>query len=197
DNIITAGTLDLKIGAGGAEADADYTLLTAGISNATPDDVIHSSDYASLKYSGTVTDNYLGVEIDAITNAGGTSTEPEVTAGDAGNAGDLDDFVKVGFWLDAGNNGTWDDGDYYLANDSSGWVARAGGSPATVPLQLVNTFAEEIGTQYNINADLANNETWRFYINWQFPNGTSTDNKCQGDTVDFDILLAVQQGDPS
>ncbi len=194
DNLITAGTLDLKIGATGAEADVNYTILSAGISNATPGDA--EDDYASIKYSGTVTDNYLGVEIDAITHGGGTLTEPETDAGDGANAGSLGGKVKVGFWIDTDANG-WEDGDYYLKNDGTGWGQRAAGSPVAAPLELISSFSEEIGTQYSIDADFADNTTWRFYIAWQFPNGDATDNVCQGDTVDFDIILTVQQGDPS
>ncbi len=193
DNVLTAGTLDLKIGETGSEADDNIVVVS--ISNAVPGD--SSSNYTSLKYSGTVTDNYIGIEIDAVNEDGGTSTEPEVSAGDAGNAGNLGDLVEIAFWIDTDGNG-WDEGDYYLTDDDSGWAQVAGGpSPASVPMSIIDNFAEEIGTEYKIDADMADNEAWDFYIAWNFPEGGDTDNKCQGDTADIDIIFTMQQGDPS
>ena len=188
-NVITAGTIDLKIDTG----DANEVILETGIINIKPGDT--QLEYATLDFSATISDYYLTVGLDAKTEDTETDTDAETEAVGDG-VGNLGDFVIVTFFVDLDSN-DWDEGDIYLDEAGALQTVAAGPSPATPEAAAALLDAFEVRTWPGIDVDADPDDAARFYIYWKFPlGGTNEDNKAQTDSAQLDMLFELRQGTP-
>ena len=121
DNTLTAGTLNLQVGA----TDPCTESIDVG-PNLKPGDSGNAADWP-ITNLGSVSGT-LKVEIGSITNYENTRIEPEEAAGDTttgATEGELGDFLDTAVWLDINQSGIWDSGDMYLKSDGTvvNWVS--------------------------------------------------------------------------
>ena len=121
NNTLTAGTLDLQVGA----TDPCTESIDVG-PNLKPGDSGNAADW-TVSNLGSVTGT-LSIDMGSITNYENTRIEPEEAAGDTttgATEGELGDFVDMAIWLDVNQSGSWDSGDMYLKSDGSvvSWVS--------------------------------------------------------------------------
>lgn len=192
DNTLTAGTLNLQVGA------ADPCTESISVGPIVPTDNGNAADWDVIN-QGTITGT-LRITFDAtITNNENTLSEAEGDAGDVtGGAteGELGDFVDIAIWLDINENGTWDSGDKYLQSDGSvvDWAA-AGTLPAAA-YDTINNYAGEDwdsldGMPSLVAAPGPGNEI-DFMVEYDFPDDVN-DDQAQSDSCVFDITFILEQ----
>ena len=182
-NTFTAGTLNLQVGS------ADPCTDKVTLSNIKPTDANTAATWL-IKNLGSLSGN-LDITVGAITNNENTITEPEAAAGDVTTpGGELGGLLTVAFWMDADKSGTWTSGDYYLKSDGTkvSWV-----SGTTVPPAAYATLNSFPHTWSSVQAVTATSDAGNFRVEYNFPNGGSTDNVAQGDSCVFDITFVLNQ----
>lgn len=173
-NILSAGTLDLKLNSG----DADVTTITASVSDVKPGD--SNSGSVTLQAGGTLAGE-LDITLSAITNTQGSGgTEYE-----ASGSGELGANAYISIYIDVDQSGTWNTGDLELENDET-----------IVPYDTDSTL--DGGTIDSFDSD-----SWDdiysgtftgpddFRIEWNIPTGVG--NSIQGDSASFDISFVLEQ----
>jgi predicted ribosomally synthesized peptide with SipW-like signal peptide len=187
NNVLTAGTLDLQVGASDPCAEA---INTGALE---PGDSGNAADW-TVTNKGNLT-GALKISIGAITNYENTLTEPETAVGDVtGGAteGELGDYLKIAFWLDINRSGGWDSGDKYLKSDGTvvDWV-----SGSTLPSEAYANVNSYSGIDWE-TADgmptLAGLDELYFNAEYSFTPNTN-DSRAQGDSCLFDISFSLDQ----
>ena len=183
NNTFTAGTLNLQVGA------ADPCTEAINISSIKPTSTGNAATWL-VKNLGSLSGN-LDITVGAITNNENTITEPETAAGDVTTpGGELGGLLKVAFWMDADKSGGWTSGDYYLKSDGTkvSWV-----SGTTLPAAAYDILNNYPHTWSSVQGVTASSDAGNFYIEYNFPDGGSTDNVAQGDSCVFDITFTLNQ----
>lgn len=179
NNLLTAGTLDLKVGASDFEDDPNVVHIS--LIDVKPGDTIHQ--YWTLKNFGTI-DGEPSIEFANIVNYENGRNEPEIAAGDT--YGDLDGelggFLYVLMkWRQPVGSGTWNEinmvmyGHTKLNNLAGPYgLGENGGSP--IP---------ELSHDEEVEIEL---RLW-----WDGRFSTPSDNKAQSDSVEFDVIFHLDQ----
>ncbi len=188
NNTITAGTLDLKVGA----ADPCTESIDIG-TQLQPGDSGNAADWTVTNLGGI--SGTLKVEIGSITNYENTWSEPEQAAGDAtfgATEGEFGNCINVAFWLDANQSGGWDTGDMYLRSDGIviNWL-----SGSSLPVGAYDDLNSYSGIDWG-SADgmptIAGSGDLDFMVEYSFPSGAN-DNRAQSDSSVFDIVFTLEQ----
>ena len=183
-NTLTAGTLNLQVGA------ADPVTDKVTLANIKPTDSGNAAIWLT-KNTGSLQGTF-SVAVSAITDNENTITEPEANAGDVSPTGELGGLVKIAMWMDIDKDGTWSSGDYYLDSSSSAKVAWSSG--ATLPAGAYFTV-DSFGVKSfsSVQTVAATTDAGNFRIEYNFPNGGASDNVAQGDSSVFDITFTLEQ----
>ena len=183
NNTFTAGTLNLQVGA------TDPCTEAINIPALKPTAAGNAANWL-VKNLGTLNGN-LDITIGAITNNENTITEPETAAGDVtASTGELGGLLKVAFWMDADKSGAWSSGDYYLNYDGSKVSWTSGTTLPTVAYAILNSFPH---TWASVQAIAASSDGGNFRVEYNFPDGGSTDNVAQGDSCVFNVTFVLNQ----
>ena len=189
DNTLTAGTLNLQVGA----ADPCTESIDIG-TQINPGDSGNAADWTTTN-QGSISGT-LRVTFDAtITNNENTRSDAEEDAGDATDGateGELGDFVDIAIWLDMNQSGSWDSGDKYLQSDGNvvDWV---GALPAAAYDDINNysgldwDYADGDGMP-----TMASLDNLDFMVEYDFPSDAN-DNRAQSDSSVFDITFMLEQ----
>lgn len=188
NNTLTAGTLDLQVGA----TDPCTESIDIG-TQIQPGDSGNAADWTATNLgnvSGT-----LKIEIGSITNYENTRTEPEEAAGDTttgATEGELGDFVDIAVWLDIDRSGGWNAGDMYLKSDGTvvNWIS--GGSLPSEAYDDINNYASLSWDSTDGMPTITGSGTLDFMVEYNFPTD-SNDNRTQGDSCVFDITFTLEQ----
>lgn len=182
-NTITAGKINLKV-----NGDVAFTIT---IDKRLPGQAANAAIWL-VNNDGDLPGD-LSVTLSAITNQENTRYNMETNAGDATDGaltGELGSLLKLAFWMDVDKDTTWSTGDYYL-NSAGAKVAWASGT--TLPsaaYDILDNYASDAfaGCQTNVAAaaDMGN-----FRVEYNFPEGGSTDNKAQTDGCEFTITFGL------
>ena len=159
-NSISAGTLDLTIDGG------NTNVVKFNVTNAKPGN--QPVGYWLLKNVGTVAGK-LSIESTNVVEAGGVVTEPEISAGDTGNAGNLGELLNIRLYVDnapiTGYRG-YEDPIFYDG--------------------LLKNLDKTAFNALNLNLAAGQEIRINAVIDWQSHAGTQ-DNLGQGDTLSFDL----------
>jgi spore coat-associated protein N len=188
NNTLTAGTLDLQVGAADpcTESIDIGTLLLPGDSG-------NAADWTATNL-GSVSGT-LRVTFGAITNYENTRTEPEQAAGDTttgATEGELGDFIDIALWLDTNQSGSWDSGDMYLGSDGSVYNWVSGSSLPPEAYDDINNYAGLDWDSTDGMPTLAGSADLDFMVEYDFP-VDANDNRVQGDSSLFDITFTLEQ----
>jgi predicted ribosomally synthesized peptide with SipW-like signal peptide len=182
NNAFTSGTLMLQVGS------ASPMTEHITINSLKPGDSGNASSW-QLQNTGTINGD-LSVQVSAITNNENTVNSAEAAVPDTTPAtGELGANLKVAFWVDKDNSGTWNTGDYYL-NSAGTTVAWASGSslPAAA-YDLLNNYGGKTWT--NTLTNVAPGSFGYFKAEYQLPSATG--NIIQSDSSVFDIVFTLNQ----
>ena len=186
-NTLTAGTLNLQVGA----ADSMTDKIT--LSNKKPTDNGNAATWLT-KNLGSLQGNF-SVATGAVTNDENTITEPEIQYSDVTddpNGGELGGLLKIAFWMDVDKDSTWSSGDYYLTSAPAKVSWADGTTLPTAAYELVNSFASKTWT--DVQTVNATTDAGNFRVEYNFPDsGTTSDNVAQGDDCKFDITFTLKQ----
>jgi predicted ribosomally synthesized peptide with SipW-like signal peptide len=191
DNTFTAGTLNLQVGS------ADPCTETIAIGDDEDLYPTVSSNAATwlTQNTGSIAGD-LTISIGAITNNENTRSEVEEDAGDTtdgATSGELGGLLKVAFWMDGDKSGDWDDtSDYYLKSDETKVAYTSGGPvlPAAAYDILDNYGSDSWTDVQNVGAT---SEAGNFRVEYNWPDGGSTDNQAQSDDCVFTITFDLEQ----
>lgn len=188
NNTITAGTLDLQVGAN----DPCTEAIIIG-PDLQPGDRGNAADW-TITNKGSI-DGILRIDISAITNYENTRTEPEEAAGDTttgSTQGELGDFVEIAVWLDINSSGGWDSGDIYLKANGTVTFWESGNSVPPEAYSGINSYA---GVYWDSTAGMPTipgPSALNFMVNYNFPSDAN-DNRAQGDSGVFNIIFTLDQ----
>ena len=189
DNTLTAGTLNLQVGA----ADPCTESIDIG-TQINPGDSGNAADWTTTN-QGSISGT-LRVTFDAtITNNENTRSDAEEDAGDATDGateGELGDFVDIAIWLDMNQSGSWDSGDKYLQSDGNvvDWV----GALPSAAYDDINNYS---GLDWDYTdgdgmPTMASLDNLDFMVEYDFPSDAN-DNRAQSDSSVFDITFMLEQ----
>jgi len=194
-NILQAGTLNLEIGSDSPDVSINLQNLAPGGKGIAKS--------LKLKNIGTI-DGNLSVTLSQITNLENECVEPEIE----GNCqesedctgqdktcqeleGELGEYLKLAFWMDTNEDGSWTKEDYYLKSDGTkvSWKNEDGNKLPLEAYESLNNFG---GKSWNdIQKISAGKETGNFKIEYFLPEDTG--NIIQSDSVKFDIIFSLNQ----
>ena len=197
ENTFIAGTLDLQVG---SDDPCTESIAIGDDENLAPT----GSDTVGpwlVKNIGSTTGD-LSISIGAIENyenddQSAGCTDPEDDAGDtsctaANDQGELGSMLEVAFWMDVDKDNTWSSGDYYLKSDATKVSWSTGTTvPGDAYDDLDNYDSDswaDVQTSIAGNTDIGN-----FYIEYNWPDGGSSDNQAQTDCCIFDITFNLDQ----
>jgi len=188
NNTLTAGTLDLRVGA----TDPCTESINLG-TQIKPGDNDNAADW-TITNLGNISGT-LKVEIGSITNYENTWLEPEQATGDTTSGatqGELGSCIEVAFWLDVNRSGGWDTGDMYLRSDGAviNWV-----SGSSLPAGAYDDLNNYSGIDWESTdgmPTLSGAGDLDFVIEYSFPGGAN-DNRAQSDSTVFDIIFTLEQ----
>jgi len=165
-NVFTAGTLDLNLDGG-----------NTNVVKFTVDDVKPGANGGGTWTVANVgnMDGYLDLESIGVSEAIGTTTDPELADEGGPDTTQLGNYLMVHMFIDANNNGSWDSGEMDIFGTNA--------SPAAINTILGN---------YALDLSLAANGGTN-YITLLWSVGTTVDNSIQGDSVTLDITFELQQ----
>lgn len=165
-NVFTAGTLDLNLDGG-----------NTNVVKFTVDDVKPGANGGGTWTVANVgnMDGYLDLESIGVSEAIGTTTDPELADEGGPDTTQLGNYLMVHMFIDANNNGSWDSGETDIFGTNA--------SPAAINTILGN-YALDLSL-------LANGGTNYITLLWSV--GTTVDNSIQGDSVTLDITFELQQ----
>jgi predicted ribosomally synthesized peptide with SipW-like signal peptide len=184
-NVLTAGTLNLQVGAvDPMTANISLPALKPGSSGNA-----NGGGWTVLNDS-TISGN-LTIAISAITNGEGDNPEPET--GNTAEPGELGGLCEIAIWLDNNQAGGWDSGDQYLA--SGGTVVAWGAAETEVPpaaYDTIDSFGSVDWAEADGIATMGAAADFDFMVEYDFPDGGASDNDAQGDnctfTIDFTLI---------
>jgi len=165
-NVFTAGTLDLNLDGG-----------NTNVVKFTVDDVKPGANGGGTWTVANVgnMDGYLDLESIGVSEAIGTTTDPELADEGGPDTTQLGNYLMVHMFIDANNNGSWDSGETDIFGTNA--------SPAAINTILGN-YALDLSL-------LANGGTNYITLLWSV--GATVDNSIQGDSVTLDITFELQQ----
>jgi predicted ribosomally synthesized peptide with SipW-like signal peptide len=182
-NTFTAGKLDLELGAGNP--------IPFNVANVYPGQT--GTGKVTLTNTTGSLDGDLDIKIaNFIQSEGGSLTEPEISAGDYDNGGDLYLSFNIVGYLDVDRDGVFDEGDIQLAYDGQkrAYLGFWGGDfhYASVPSNLTG-WDDVITLTAGQSVDLI--LMWQVPTEWTYP--AYNQNIIQTDTLGFDILTSLEQ----
>ena len=188
NNTLTAGTLDLQVGA----ADPCTESIDIG-TQIQPGNGGNAADWTTTNL-GSVSGTFK-VEIGSINNYENTRSEPEEAAGDTTSGateGELGDFVDIAIWLDMDRSGGWNTGDMYLKSDGTvvNWVS--GSSLPSEAYDDINNYAGVDWETTDGMPTMAGAADLDFMVEYDFPSDVN-DNRAQSDSSVFDITFTLEQ----
>lgn len=165
-NVFTAGTLDLNLDGG-----------NINVVKFTVDDVKPGASGGGTWTVANVgnMDGYLDLESIGVSEAIGTTTDPELADEGGPDTTQLGNYLMAHMFIDTNNNGSWDSGETDIFGSN--------GSPLAI-----NTIAGNYALDLSLVATVGTN-----YITLLWSVGTSVDNRIQGDSVTLDITFELQQ----
>jgi spore coat-associated protein N len=165
-NTFTAGTLDLNLDGG------NINVVKFTVGDVKPSDS-GGGTWTVTNVGGMA--GYLDLENCGVTEAVGTTTDPELADEGGPDTPQLGNFLKVHVFVDDNNNGSYDVGEADILGT------------AAVPV-AVNTIA----AGYDLNISLAGGGGTT-YITLTWSVAADTDNRIQGDSATLDIGFELQQ----
>ncbi len=190
DNTFTAGTLNLQVG---DNDPCDETIDIGGTVPIVPTDSGNAATWLTTNI-GTV-DGDLSISLGAIVNNENTRSAIETANGDTtdgATTGELGGLLTVAFWMDVDKDDTWSTGDYYL-NSSEAKVVWASGT--TLPTAAYDTLDDYDSDDWGeVQTDVAGAaDMGKFRVEYDWPDGGSTDNAAQSDNSVFTITFDLEQ----
>jgi predicted ribosomally synthesized peptide with SipW-like signal peptide len=183
NNFIT-GTLNLQVGS------ADPMTDKVALSNIKSTDTGTAATWLT-RNRGT-TSGTLDVAIGTITNNENGRSELEISAGDTtDNVGELGGLLKIALWMDVDKSSGWTSGDYYLKSDGTKVAWTSGATLPAVAYDTINNFGSKSWTSLQTVA--ASGDAGNFRIEYNFPDGGSSDYVAQGDSCVFDITFSLNE----
>jgi predicted ribosomally synthesized peptide with SipW-like signal peptide len=184
NNVVTAGTLNLQVGA------TDPMTDKITLSNIKPADTGNAAIW--LVGNTASLPGILSVSTGTITNNENGRNEVEIAAGDTTDpGGELGASLKLAFWMDKDKSGAWNSGDYYL---SSAGTVVAWASGSTLPVAafdyLNNYGSKSWATGQSVAAA---SDAGNFRVEYSFPDAGVSSNQAQTDSGGFDITFMVNQ----
>jgi predicted ribosomally synthesized peptide with SipW-like signal peptide len=180
-NTFASGKLDLVLGEGNP--------LPFSVSDLAPGDT--GTGKVTLTNTDGSLDGDLDVKITNFLQDENGCIEPEISAGDPCDAGDLDLGFKIAMYLDVNQNGIFDAGDYQLAynGQKSAYPGFWGGDFHFHPVSsnLVGWDDILIMTD-NQSVDLIVN--WQLPATWDYP---KTQAVLMTDSLSFDLMTSLEQ----
>jgi len=165
-NTFTAGTLDLNLDG------VNTNVVKFTVDDVKPGD--SSGGTWTVANVGNIP-GYLDLESISVSEAIGTTTDPELADEGGPDTTQLGNYLMVHMFIDANNNGSWDSGE----TDIFG----ADGAPVAI-----NTIASSYALDLSLGASGGTN-----YITLLWSVGTTVDNRIQGDSVTLNITFELQQ----
>jgi len=192
DNTFTAGTLDLQVG----DNDPCTESVSLG-SDISPTDSGNAAIWLTKNIGSIAGD--LSISLGAITNNENTRSEVETAAGDTtdgATSGELGGLLKVAFWMDVDKDASWSSGDYYLPSTSGTKVSWSSGTTLpTAAYAILDDYGSDSWT--DVQTSIAGGtDIGNFRIEYDFPDGGSSDNVAQSDDCVFDITFDLEQITP-
>jgi predicted ribosomally synthesized peptide with SipW-like signal peptide len=164
-NTFTAGTLDLNLDG----VNANVVKFT--VANVTPGDSDTGTwDVTNVGSIG----GYLDLEGVGVTEAAGTSTDPELVDEGGPDTPQLGNYLMAHLFVDTNDSGTWNSGETDILGTAASPVA-------------INTIA----TSYALDLSLAASAINHITLNWSVP--TSAGNRIQADSVTLNMTFELQQ----
>jgi spore coat-associated protein N len=165
-NIFTAGTLDLNLDG----VNTNVVKFTVG--DVKPGDSDTGTwDVTNVGSIG----GYLDLESVGVTQAVGTSTDPElVDEPSHTDTAQLGTYLLAHVFIDTDDSGTWNSGETNIFGTAASPVA-------------INTIA----ANYALDLSLAASATNHITLTWSVP--ASADNRIQGDSVTLGMTFELQQ----
>jgi predicted ribosomally synthesized peptide with SipW-like signal peptide len=186
NNRLTAGTLNLQVGAG------DPMSENIALGNIQPGEAGNAASW-TVHNSGSLNGSF-SLSMGAVHSAENGRSEVETASGDISDGtGELGGLLTLALWMDNGSSG-WSSGDYYLDPSGSGLgrVDWTGG--ASLPAGAYFTVNSFSGRSSTALQNIAANATpGNFKVDFSFPENGSDDNQAQGDSCAFDILFHLSQ----
>jgi len=165
-NVFTAGTLDLNLDGG------NTNVVKFTVSNVKPGD--NGGGTWTVANVGTI-GGYLDLESISVTEAIGTTTDPELADEGGPDTTQLGNYLLVHMFIDTNNNGSWDAGETDIFGTNA--------APAAI-----NTIAGSYALDLSLAASGGTN-----YVTLLWSVATSTDNRIQGDSVTLNMTFELQQ----
>jgi len=186
-NIFAAGTIGLQTGPDSTVIEHFYV---AGL---VPGDSGNAA-YWQLMSVGTISSD-LSIRIGDIVNGENIANLAEMTVGDPENdiIGELGGYLRVAFWLDHDNSGTWTAGDCYLrADGATVWFSVDDiGLPAEA-YQVINSYDGVIWA--GLSTGIAGGSIiGHFVVDYDLPDQGHIDNIYQSDSCTFPIMFTLTQ----
>ena len=192
DNTFTAGSLNLEVG---SEDPCTETIAIGDDEDLYPTVSDNAATWLTPN-SGSIAGD-LSIELSAITNNENTILEPEAAESDVSDdpdGGELGGLLDVAFWMDVAKDGDWSDGDYYLPYNSATAVAWAGGEGPDLPTAAYASLDSYDSDSW---ADVQNvsdgSDAGNFSVEYDWPDGGSSDNTAQSDDCVFTITFDLEQ----
>lgn len=178
NNSFQAGWLDLELGASAS--------LPFSVVDIKPGDTGVGQVTLSSKAGGL--DGLLSAKIANYAQDENGCIEPEISAGDPCDAGDLGLALQMAMFLDVNQNGIYDAGDVELE--------YSGNTNTTPGLQFAN-LNQWNGDQWIDVLPMASGDTVDLVIQWRFPHNSyaKPDAIFMTDKLSFDVVLELKQAD--
>jgi predicted ribosomally synthesized peptide with SipW-like signal peptide len=188
NNTITAGTLDLWVG---AEDPCTESMDTGP--QLKPGDSGNAANWTATN-TGSISGTLM-IAVGSITNNENTRTEPEAAAGDittGSTEGELGDFVDIAIWLDMNRSDGWDSGDMYLKSDGTVVNWASGSSVPPEAYDAINSYAGVDWESTDGMPTISGSGDLDFMVEYDFPTDAN-DDRAQGDSCVFDITFTLEQ----
>jgi len=182
NNAFTTGTLLLQVGS------ASPMTEHITVNGMKPGDTGSSANW-QLQNTGSINGD-LSVGVGTITNNENTVNSAEAAVPDkTPETGELGANLKVAFWVDKDNSGTWTSGDYYLSSAGSAVAWASGTSLPAAAYDALDNYGGKTWT--NVLSNVAPGSFGYFKAEYLLP--SSTGNIVQSDSAIFDIVFTLNQ----
>ena len=165
-NTFIAGTLDLNLDGG------NINVVKFNVTDVKPGD--NGGGTWTVANVGDM-DGYLDLESISVSEAIGTTTDPELADEGGPDTAQLGNYLMVHMFIDTNNNGSWDGGETDIYGTNA--------APAAI-----NGIAGNYALDLSLTGPGGTN-----YITLLWSVGTTVDNRIQGDSVILDITFELQQ----
>lgn len=182
DNSFTAGVLNLRVGS------EDSCTESISISDIKPG-ANGIADSWLVSNTGTIAGN-LDISVGSVTNYENTCYEMEGDATAGETQGELGQNLKVAFWMDADESGTWTIGDYYLDTTPARVTWVIGTELPAGAFEALDSYSGKDWSNVQMNLPGVSN-AGTLHIKYELP--ADTTNVVQSDNCTFDVTFTLTQ----